>query len=271
MARKRPKLEISVWNKDCIAGLGMFDHAEAVKPKLIVADPPYNIGKEYLDHDDKMTPGDYREWCEDWITAIFETLDKHGSFWLVINDEWVCDLDVAARAAGFYRQNWVIWYYTFGVACQKSFSRSHTHLMHYTKLKKGYTFNADAVRVPSARQTVYGDKRALGKGKLPDNTWILRPQDEKQIFEPIEDTWFFNRICGTYHEREAHSPNQLPELMMERIVLVSSNKGDLVCDPFGGTFTTGVAAARHDRNFTGFDISKECCALGRKRLAKEKK
>jgi hypothetical protein len=62
---------------------------------------------------------------------------------------------------------------------QRAFSRSHTHLFYFVKDPQRFTFNADdpAVRVPSARQLVYADARANPKGWLPDNTWILRPQD----------------------------------------------------------------------------------------------
>lgn len=267
MTKKDSKFWIET--SDCIKGLRSLQGSKT-KVKLIFADPPYNLDKEYLAYDDKRPEHEYLEWCRQWLQEIHQTLTKDGSFWLAINDEYVCELDCFARhTCGFYRQNWVPWYYTFGVACQRSFSRSHTHLMHYTKQKTRFTFNADAIRVPSARQMVYGDKRALGKGKLPDNTWILRPQEAEDSFKPIEDTWFFNRVCGTYKEREKHSPNQMPEALMERIILVSSNVGDLVVDPFGGTFTTGVAAVRHHRHFTGFDISAECCRAGRRRLKRE--
>ncbi len=71
----------------------------------------------------------------------------------------------------------MIWYYTFGVNCKLKFSRSHTHLFHFVKDKKKLTFNREAILVPSARQLVYADKRGAKEGRLPDDTWILRPQD----------------------------------------------------------------------------------------------
>ena len=254
---------------DVVKGLQSVKKKYPAGVDLIVADPPYNLKQAYSDYDDGKQQHEYLVWCRSWLDQIYATLATWGSFWLVINDENVIDLDIMARETAFYRQNWVIWYYTFGVARQKGFSRSHTHLFHYTKDPTRFTFNADAIRVPSARQTKYKDKRANPKGKLPDNTWILSPQEEADIFEPIDDTWFFNRICGTYKEREKHSPNQLPVALMERVVLVSSDKDDIVVDPFGGTFTTAVAAKRHGRDFIGFDISDECCQAGRRRLRGE--
>ena len=81
-------------------------------------------------------------------------------------------------------RSWVIWYYTFWVNCVRGFSRSHTHLFHFVKDPKKATFNADEIRVPSARQLVYADSRANAKGRLPDDTWILRPQDIADGFRP---------------------------------------------------------------------------------------
>lgn len=243
---------------------------EVKQPSLVIADPPYNMDQAYTDYDDKRPQDEYLGWCYKWMQEVHDTLPKGGAFWLFINDENAVDLDHYARhKVGLCRRNWVIWYYTFGVACQKSFSRSHTHVFHYTKGKDEFTFNADPIRVPSARQLEYNDKRANKAGKLPDNTWILRPQELEDSFTPIEDTWWFNRVCGTYQEREKHSPNQLPLLMIERIVQVSSNVGDWVCDPFGGTFTTAVAAAKNHRNFYGGDISPECVRSGRRRVKRE--
>ena len=70
-------------------------------------------------------------------------------------------------------RSWVVWYYTFGVNCTRKFSRSHTHLFHFVKDEKDFTFNGDAIRVPSARQLVYGDGRANPVGRLPDDTHYL--------------------------------------------------------------------------------------------------
>src|SRR5690606_38957268 len=95
-------------------------------------------------------------------------------------------------------------YYTFGVNCKYGFSRSHTHLFHFVKDPKKFTFNAadPEIRVPSARQLVYGDRRANPKGRLPDNTWILRPQDMPDGFQQDGDTWYFPRVAGTFKERQ---------------------------------------------------------------------
>src|SRR5207245_6318191 len=110
-----------------------------------------------------------------------------GTFWLAIGDEFAAELKVIAhRDVGLHLRSWVIWYYTFGVNCTKKFSRSHAHLFHFVKDPKTFTFNDEAIRVPSARQLVYDDGRAVPDGRLPDDTWILRPQDLPAGFDPDE-------------------------------------------------------------------------------------
>ncbi len=65
----------------------------------------------------------------------------------------------------------------------------HAHIFYYVVDPKHFTFNAEAIRVPSARQTTYADRRANPTGKLPDDTWVLRPQEEESCFAPESDTW----------------------------------------------------------------------------------
>ena len=91
---------------------------------------------------------------------------------------------------GLTLRNWIVWHYTFGVSCTRKFNRSHAHIFYYVADPKRFTFNADAVRVPSARQTTYADRRANPAGKVPDDTWVLRPQEDDRFFGPQTDTWY---------------------------------------------------------------------------------
>ena len=247
---------------DCLAWLPAVESGTV---DLAVADPPYNIGYEYDSYDDRRSPRDYLQWCRQWLEEIHRTVAETGSFWLYIGDEYVSELDVQAKEIGFYKRSHVVHYYTFGVACSKNFARSHTHLLYYTKSKTEFTFNAEdpAIRVPSARQLVYNDKRANPKGKLPDNTWVLSPVDLKKAFESAEDTWLVSRVCGTFQERvergtygEKRAIPQMPEKIAERIIRACSNPGDRVMDPFLGTGTTGAVAVRLGRRFLGCEISR---------------
>ena len=226
---------------------------------LAFADPPFNIGYEYDVYDDRKKADDYLEWCQDWIQGVYDCLKQDGTFWLAIGDEFAAELKIAAQKTGFSCRSWVIWYYTFGVNCRKGFSRSHTHLFHFVKDPTHFTFNADnpRVRVPSARQLVYADARANPKGRLPDNTWIFRPQDAPRSFAPDHDTWYFARVAGTFKERQGFHGCQMPERLLGRIIRTCSHPQETVLDPFGGSGTTLAVAKKLARQWIGFELSKE--------------
>ncbi len=249
---------------DCIKGLASL---EAGTVDLVFADPPFNIGYKYDLYEDRKSADDYLDWSRQWIEQVKRVLNPNGTFWLAIGDDFAAELKMLAqRDLGFCCRSWVIWYYTFGVNCTKKFSRSHTHLFHFVKNPKKFTFNADAIRVPSARQTVYADDRAVEGGRLPDDTWVLRPQDADKSFTPDESVWYFPRVAGTFKERLGFHGCQMPEQLLARIVRVSSNPGDLVIDPFGGSGSTLSVAKKLHRDWMGFELSKNYVQKVRTRL-----
>ena len=235
---------------------------------LIFADPPYNVGYAYDEYKDNLPPKEYVAWCKRWIAECYRCLKGNGSFWLAIGDEYAAQLKLAAEANGFITRSWVIWYYTFGVNCSENFSRSHSHLFHFVKDVERCKFNAEnpAVRVASARQVRYNDKRANPLGRLPDNTWILVPPQEMDTLE--QDTWHVPRINGTFKERRTWHTTQIPEKILERIILLCSDEGDLVVDPFSGSGTTSIVAKRLHRNSVAFDISQNYVERALEELAK---
>ena len=231
---------------DCVKILAGWDEPVA---DLIFADPPFNIGYKYDTYKDKRKYEDYYEWTVDWMGACCKALKPTGSFWVAIGDDYAAEVNIIGKKLGLNLRNWVIWHYTFGQNTKRKFARSHTHLFYWTKDPKQFTFNDEAVRIPSARQTTYADKRANPKGKLPD------------------DVWSFSRVCGTFNERVQWHPCQMPERLLERIIKVSSNEGDLVVDPFSGSGTTCCAAAKLKRDYLGIDISDDYVANSRQRIA----
>ena len=255
---------------------------------LAFADPPFNIGYDYDVYGDSLGEDEYLDWCSNWVRQIHRVLKPDGTFWLAIGDEYAAELKVqATRGIGFHCRSWVIWYYTFGVNCKTKFTRSHAHLFQFVKDPEHFTFNGDAVRVPSARQLVYGDKRANPRGRLPDDTWVygpfanpaadaaeweehagweLRPQDVPAGFAAGEDTWYFPRVAGTFKERAGFHGCQMPEQLLGRIVRVSSNPGELVLDPFAGSATTLAVAKKLGRRWLGYELSAQYAAAGRERL-----
>lgn len=255
----------TIHHMDCIKGLSELE-PESVD--LVFADPPFNIGYEYDEYKDKKSYDEYIAWCYQWMAMVNHVLKPNGTFWLAIGDDFAAELKVKARCVGFHCRSWVIWYYTFGVNCKNKFTRSHTHLFHFVKNPKGFAFNGDAIKVPSARQLIYKDKRAKNGGRLPDDTWILRPQEAEEAgsLTELESVWHVPRVNGTFKERQGFHGCQMPELILERIIKVSSNPGELVVDPFSGSGTTCSVAKSLGRQFVSFDISADYVAKGLERL-----
>jgi len=216
---------------------------------LVFADPPFNIGYKYDLYEDRKGYGQYRDWTRSWMSACLNVLKPAGTFWVAIGDEYAAEVRLIGRELGLFLRNWVIWHYTFGQSTKKKFARSHAHLFYWVRDPKQFTFNDLAVRQPSARQTTYADKRANPVGKLPD------------------DVWSFSRVCGTFNERVQWHPCQMPLRVLERIILATSNPGDLVLDPFSGSGTTCVAAARSGRRYVGIDLSADYVRNSRERIA----
>jgi site-specific DNA-methyltransferase (adenine-specific) len=266
---------------DCTKGLAKLDEGSV---DLAFADPPFNIGYKYDVYDDRRGADDYLAWSRSWIEGVIRVLKPDGAFWLAIGDEFAAELKVlSTRDLGLHCRSWVVWFYTFGVHCKHKFTRSHVHLFHFVKDRKKFTFNSLDVRVPSARELVYGDKRADRDGRVPDDTWmmapilppevptrdgfILRPQDIPERFPPHSDTWFFSRVAGTFNERTGFHGCQMPEQLLGRIIRACSKKGEIVLDPFGGSGTTLAVAKKLDRRFIGFELSKSYVKSIEKRLA----
>jgi len=225
-----------VYLGDCIEIMRTFPDKSV---DLIFADPPFNIGLKYDVYKDNMPYEDYYNWSEKWIKETYRLLKNNGSIYIAIGDEFAAEINIILKRIGYYYRNWIIWYYTFGQNQRKKFNRSHTHILYFTKNKEKFTFNDKNIRIPSARQLIYKDKRANPLGKIPD------------------DVWQFSRVCGTFKERIGKHPCQMPEDLLELIIKTSSKEGNLVLDPFGGTGTTVAVAKRLKRKFTTIEISNE--------------
>ena len=254
----------TVHNQDCIAGLKKLDDGVV---DLAFADPPFNIGYEYDVYEDKRGREEYLAWSRLWTGEVARVLKPTGTFWLAIGDEYAAELKIMLQQEhGLTCRSWVVWYYTFGVNCKQKFSRSHAHLFHMVKDPARFTFNVEAIRVPSARQLVYADSRANPAGRLPDDTWILRPQDLPAGLQSDEDTWYFPRVCGTFKERAGWHGCQMPEQLLGRIIRACSAENELVLDPFGGSGTTLAVAKKLCRRFLGFELSEKYAQQIQQRL-----
>ncbi|HVJ85343.1 MAG TPA: DNA methyltransferase [Caulifigura sp.] len=280
---------------DCVAGMNA---QPAGSVDLVFADPPFNIGYDYDVYEDSLQTEGYLQWSREWISAVHRLLKPNGTFWLAIGDEYAAELKIEAQKIGFHCRSWVVWYYTFGVNCTSKFTRSHAHLFYFVKDRANFVFRSDDLenRIPSARQLVYNDNRANPKGRLPDDTWIIRPRDAAGRMNPDEeefdlrpdgeaddtwvlrpqdlaekaqarsDTWYFPRVAGTFKERAGFHGCQMPEQLLGRIIRACSEPGGVVADPFSGSGTTVAVAKKLGRSYLGFDLSPRYVELGLKRL-----
>jgi DNA modification methylase len=255
----QPQPEKPTWEiveGDCNEFFGKIK-VPTVRPRLIFADPPYNIGVDYGNHyNDKMKPDEYINWCKEWIIGCVCHLTPDGSMWVLINDEWADVFGCLLRDAGLYRRAWIKWYESFGVNVANNFNRTSRHLFYMVKDPKRFVFNPEAVSRPSDRQLKYNDKRADPGGKIWDDVWGINP--------PIP------RLVENAKERLPDFPTQLPLALLRAVVGCASEPGDLVCDPFNGSGTTGVAAIELGRRYVGIEQSAEFAKWSRMRLSTAK-
>lgn len=249
---------------DALVGLRTLPEESAA---LAFADPPAALDGESPVRSGSPQMAEYLDWSKQWLDEIYRTLTPDGTFWLAAGDEMAAELKVLATGGtGFVCRNWVVWYYTYGMPCRRRFTRSHTHLFYFVKDEKRHTFNGDTVRIPSARQQIYGDRRANPKGRLPDDTWIFRPHDAPPIYDAQQDVWAFLRTRGPFDRRAGWRGGSLPEQVLGRIIETTSRPDDLVLDPFLGSGTTAAVAKKLGRRYCGFEISDECFDVCQKRL-----
>jgi len=219
---------------------------------LAFGDPPYNYGVDYGTGKkaDQLAPEDYHVWLCRWVRAACNRLRGGGSLWLLLPDEWVAEAAVfCSWTLKLERRNWIKWHETFGTHQPAKFGRCSRHLLYFVKPGGRATFNADAIRVASARQEVYGDKRANPAGKVPD------------------DVWTYSRVCGTFAERVADVPTQLPEDLLTRVVLACTNAGDRVLEYFVGSGSMGRVAVRAARVYEGWEKDGPTAELAATRIA----
>jgi len=205
------------------------------KVDLIVADPPDNIGLKYDGFSDKLPTEEYENNILCWLSMMRNL--TNGPVFLTFNEKWTRAVENAIQEIRIPLIQRLQWHYTFG----QDQTRNGKYSLCYRPV---YWLNSDYVRperikVPSARQAKYKDKRAAPGGKMPANVWE------------------FPRICGTFKERRNWLPTQLPEALVERIVRGHCPPGGRVLDPFIGSGTTAIICKRLDIDCVGIDVSEE--------------
>jgi len=222
---------------------------------LIFADPPYNIGKNFNGTKDKWgSDDDYLKWCYQWLDLCIKKLKSNGSLYVMTSTQNMPYFDIYLRKSLIIMSR-IVWYYdSSGVQARKYYGSLYEPILFCVKDKNNYTFNSEDILVEAktgairklidyrkSNPTVYNSK------KVPGNVWEIP------------------RVRYRMNEYENH-PTQKPTALLERIIKASSNSGDIVLDPFSGTFTTSYVAKQLNRKSIGIEIQEEYIKIGLRRL-----
>lgn len=222
---------------------------------LIFADPPYNIGKNFNGHIEKWkTEEAYLEWCYEWLDLCIQKLKPNGSFYVMTATQFMPYFDIYIRKK-LYILSRIVWYYdSSGVQAKKYYGSMYEPILFCVKDKNNYTFNSNDILVEANT----GAKRKLIDYRKP----VPTVYSSKKV---PGNVWEFPRVRYRMEEYENH-PTQKPIALLERIIKASSNEGDLVLDPFSGTFTTCFVAKELGRKSIGIELQDEYIKIGLRRL-----
>lgn len=222
---------------------------------LIFADPPYNIGKNFNGTKHRWKSDDaYLQWCYEWLDLCIQKLVSNGSMYLMAATQNMPYLDIYIREKVHILSR-IVWYYdSSGVQARKHFGSLYEPILFCVKEKDNYTFNSDKILVEAKT----GAKRHLIDYRKAVPT-------QYNIKKVPGNVWEFPRVRYRMKEYETH-PTQKPEALLERIIYASSNPGDLVLDPFAGTFTASFVAKKLGRRSIGVEIEEEYIKIGLRRL-----
>jgi site-specific DNA-methyltransferase (adenine-specific) len=223
--------------------------------QLIFADAPYNIGKDFGNNSDRWgNVHAYIEWCKTWIDECMNVLSDSGTMYFMTATQHMPYLDV------FVSEKYnvlcrIIWAYdSSGVQSQKMYGSLYEPILMINKRQKApYTFNHSDILV---------EAKTGAKRKLID--YRKNPPQPYSTEKVPGNVWDFSRVRFKMDEYENH-PTQKPEALLERIIKASSNPGDIVLDPFSGSFTTSAVAIRLGRIGIGIDLNEEYYEIGLRR------
>lgn len=222
---------------------------------LIFADAPYNIGKDFGNNSDKWESVQaYVDWCKDWIDECMRILKDSGTMYFMTATQHMPYLDVYVSEK-YNVLCRIVWTYdSSGVQSKKMYGSLYEPILMINKTAKAkYTFN---------HQDILVEAKTGAKRKLID--YRKNPPQPYNTQKVPGNVWEFSRVRFKMDEYENH-PTQKPEALLERIVKASSNKGDVVLDPFSGSFTTSAVANKLGRVAVGIDLNEEYYEMGLRR------
>ena len=211
---------------------------------VIIADPPYNLNKDYGNDSDTKSFVGYINFTKEWTAEAKRVLKPTGTVYVFMGFRFISYLyQILEQECYLNFNNWICWFYTQGIGKKKGFSPRHDDILMFTKTEK-FTFNLDDVRVPQKFYRSINNMRGANPG----------------------DVWEFSHIHFCQENRQNH-PSQKPEGLIERMVLASSNEGDMILDPFSGSGTTLRVCQQLNRNCIGFELNPDYVEMTKKRLS----
>lgn len=231
---------IDIIQGDCIEKLKLI---QSNSVDLIVADPPYNLGKDYGNGSDRQEFDDYMQFSKDWLSECHRVLRDDGTIYVFVGFRFISYLyQIMEKDLKMNFVNWICWHYTQGIGKTKGFSPRHDDILMFSKTLN-YKFNNDDVRIPQKYYRKINNMRGANPG----------------------DVWEVSHIHYCQKNRQPH-PTQKPEALVERMVLASSNEGDMVLDPFSGSGTTLRVCQQLERNAVGIELNETYVELAKERL-----
>jgi site-specific DNA-methyltransferase (adenine-specific) len=250
-------------NKDCIAGMkDMGDNSV----DIIIADPPYNIGKDFGNDSDKQNTDEYLVWCDEWIAECIRILKPNGTLYIYGFSETLAFIRVRINIT----VRWLIWHYTNKVSPSLNmWQRTHESILCCYKNKP--VFNRDDVRVPYTEAYL---KNSAGKVRTPTKGRFNNGDKETTYTAHANgalprDVIKISALAGGAGKKErVNHPTQKPLELCETLLKANMNKvGEtLLVVPFAGSGSECVAAKRLGINYIGFEINDEYVELCNERL-----
>ena len=237
---------------------GILPALPAACADLLLVDPPYNLRKTYGDSAfQKMNEADYAAFTRRWLEAARHTLKDTASVYVC--SDWRSSMVIGGLLGEhFTLRNRITWQREKGRGAQRNWKNAMEDIWFATVSPKDYTFHADAVML---RRRVLAPYREGGQPK----GWVEHGQEK---FRDTYPSNFWDDITVPYWSMPENTdhPTQKPEKLYARLILASSNPGDVVLDPFAGAGTAAVAATKLGRGFLCVEREEAYCALAQKRL-----